>query len=475
MDKSLIKRLVDGARELKAEGREDLAGPLMDALRAVHGGDTDEARRLLVPALQQTPTSKFPWLAALHLAEDEESRQQAASRILELDPGDPDARAVATGTPPPLPGAAPPPLPGGPDDRVDSGEPGSVADDPQDLSAEELTLEPMAPDHPETTGTAGVTHTGTYEMFWDCEFCGAEKLLGKTHRYCPGCGAPQNPGKRYFPPPGEEVAVEDHRYVGADRVCGNCDTPNAAATEFCVSCGAPLTEAAEARRIQDGPPPEAPEPGKKSRKGLIGAALAGIAAVIGGLFFWTQDVSVSVAGHRWEREIKIEAYGPQSDSAWCDQMPASAYDVSRSREVRDHRRVPDGETCSSRRVDQGDGTYRTEQVCETKYREEPIYDDRCRYTVDRWDYARSVNVAGTDRDPHWPEFSLNGAGRSCHGCEREGDRVDRYILALSGEGETFDCSVDEALWQQAAPRSRWVMEVGAVMGEARCGSLEPAP
>jgi hypothetical protein len=28
----------------------------------------------------------------------------------------------------------------------------------------------------------------TYEMFWDCGFCGTTRLLGKTHRHCPGCG-----------------------------------------------------------------------------------------------------------------------------------------------------------------------------------------------------------------------------------------------------------------------------------------------
>jgi len=28
----------------------------------------------------------------------------------------------------------------------------------------------------------------TYEMLWDCRYCGTKKLLGKTHRHCLECG-----------------------------------------------------------------------------------------------------------------------------------------------------------------------------------------------------------------------------------------------------------------------------------------------
>src|SRR4029078_11427250 len=55
-----------------------------------------------------------------------------------------------------------------------------------------------------------------YEMIWDCKFCGQKKLLGLTHRFCAGCGAPQDPAARYFPPEHENVAVLDHPLRGAD-------------------------------------------------------------------------------------------------------------------------------------------------------------------------------------------------------------------------------------------------------------------
>ena len=70
-------------------------------------------------------------------------------------------------------------------------------------------------------------NVAVYEMFWDCASCGTSRLLGKSHRHCPACGAPQDPARRYFPAESEKVAVHDHRFVGVDRVCSACETANA--------------------------------------------------------------------------------------------------------------------------------------------------------------------------------------------------------------------------------------------------------
>ncbi len=95
--------------------------------------------------------------------------------------------------------------------------------------------------------TVSTTDRGTYQMLWDCPYCGSEKLLGLDHRHCPTCGAPQDPARRYFPSEADKIAVVDHRFSGADRVCPSCQTPNAATCEFCGNCGTPLSEAAEDR------------------------------------------------------------------------------------------------------------------------------------------------------------------------------------------------------------------------------------
>lgn len=95
------------------------------------------------------------------------------------------------------------------------------------------------------------TGSKTYEMLWDCRFCGTSGLLGLTHRFCPSCGAPQDPETRYFPDDDHKVAVEDHVYAGADRRCPACTTPNSAKSEFCGSRGGPLTDAAAVKAQQD--------------------------------------------------------------------------------------------------------------------------------------------------------------------------------------------------------------------------------
>lgn len=321
---------------------------------------------------------------------------------------------------------------------------------------------------------------GTYEMQWDCEYCGTGKLLGLTHRFCPNCGAAQNPDKRYFPAEKDKVAVKDHVYSGADKICPACSNPNGAKAGFCSQCGSPLSEAVSAKLHEDKPAAPKPAgnqtPSKKTGiKWLIItlAVLTGIAAL---LIFWTTEVALSVTGHSWEREIKIENYGPRSESAWCDQMPGDAYQVEKRREERSKRKIPDGETCRTERTDQGDGTYREVNKCVPKYRYEPVYDDRCYFSVDRWAYARSVKAEGKNKEPYWPKFSLKREG-VCKGCERAGDKKEALFLHLedSKNVKLYTCEVQNALWQSAQIKSHWQMEVGAITGGARCGSLQPLP
>lgn len=82
----------------------------------------------------------------------------------------------------------------------------------------------------------------TFEMLWDCPACGSTKLLGVTHRYCPGCGHPQDHERRYFPKAGERVPTA-YRGSTPDKVCEHCSTACGAADSNCMGCGAPLAGA----------------------------------------------------------------------------------------------------------------------------------------------------------------------------------------------------------------------------------------
>ncbi|MFA6318210.1 MAG: zinc ribbon domain-containing protein [Elusimicrobiota bacterium] len=328
-----------------------------------------------------------------------------------------------------------------------------------------------------------------YEMLWDCAFCSTRKLLGKTHRYCPNCGAPQDPGRRYFPSEAERVAVEDHEYHGADRLCVACRTANGAKTKFCVGCGGPM-EGAKSVALMSGGSAEGPDKAalaevasweqeqKSSKLRLfvkVGLGLVGcVALLLLALRLATKPVALVVTGHLWEREVDIESFRTVNETSWCDAMPLDAYGVSRSREVRSHESVADGEDCETVRKDRGDGTFSEAEECTTRYREEPVYDHRCRYSVDRWARARSETArGGLAETPAWPDVSLRREG-VCQGCEREGARRERYTVLFEGNGKGRSCVFGAERWRSFAPGSAWKGRVNALTG-LDCAKLEPRP
>ena len=319
-----------------------------------------------------------------------------------------------------------------------------------------------------------------FEMLWDCGYCGTLKLLGKSQRFCPKCGAPQDPERRYFPAPGEEVAVEDHVYVGADRICSACQSAMSARAVHCTQCGAPLEGAGEVKRIGEAPPP-LPLPAKAAPASrgivgcLVGAAVVAFLLVAGLLvsLLWKKEGETRVTGVSWQRSIVVEAFQPKRDSAWCDSLPREAYGVSRHREVRSQRRVAAGEDCRNVNVDRGDGTFTQRRECTPRYRDEPIYADRCDFTVDRWSESRRATAQGEGQvpAPRWPELSLRAG--SCRGCEREGRRMAAYKVALATSGnKRLECEVGEGEWPGFAPGSRWTVKLGVVTGSPDCKSLK---
>ncbi|MBZ0299531.1 MAG: zinc ribbon domain-containing protein [Anaerolineae bacterium] len=346
-----------------------------------------------------------------------------------------------------------------------------------------------------------------YEMLWDCKYCGTKKLLGKTHRFCPNCGAPQDDEARYFPSDDEKVAVKDHVFYGADVICPNCDTLNSANSQFCQQCGTPLTDAKKAELVSDdqvirdgekfestGPRDIAqeryeqkleaagltPKSKPKSRRGNLGliAILGGIGLVI--VFalvaiFWKRETTAYVTGHSWTREISIEEFAPRAQNAWCDAMPSDAYSVSRRSEVRSYRQIPDGEECSTRRVDNGDGTFSERRECRTKYRDEPVYDNMCYFTVNRWGYERSARAAGESlkEQPYWPDTQIRQTG-TCIGCEREGQRNADYLVHFRADQDEYTCNLDQPQWDSIPLESTWTFKVGVITNQPDCSTLARA-
>lgn len=326
-----------------------------------------------------------------------------------------------------------------------------------------------------------------FEMLWDCAYCGTRKLLGLSHRHCPACGGAQDPSSRYFPEAADKLAVGDHEFSGADRLCGACGAPSAAVASHCAGCGAALDAAREVARQPDvvsnadatsRANDETPRtvPASTPSRWRWPALAIGVAAIAIGLnlVYFEQDVSIELRGHSWERAIEIERFDAVEQSDWCDAMPRDAYSVRRSSEVRSHRKQPDGEVCSTQKSDRGDGTFREFETCQTRYKDVAVHDDQCRYSVDRWTTHRWVEAShrGQRPAPAWPEVTLADSGE-CRGCERAGNRREAYHLEFEFDGEIADCSVALAVWEKSSAGQRWAGQAGAFLSDLRCGSLAP--
>ncbi len=334
-----------------------------------------------------------------------------------------------------------------------------------------------------------------FEMLWDCGQCSTHGLLGKAQRHCPMCGAAQDPAKRYFPQAGKEVEAMGHQFVGADWRCTFCSAPNSAAAAFCVECGGPREGAKEVAHVRDpddsstatAAPPLLPvsvaqEPNVRSfgfpwLKAAMALLLVGV-ALLGYFFFSKHDESVQVIERTWSREIDVEQFTAVRGSDWCDALPWGAYQVARSREQRSTRQVADGQECHDVRTDKGDGTFGKTRECTTRYREEPVLDDKCSYRVNRWQVLRTTRSDGhAGQAPHWPTLGISsglGAGETL-GAQRPGNRRENYRAQLqSSQGKQWTCDLNPTSWGALSEGQSVQIKVRGT-GGADCSSLLSAP
>jgi hypothetical protein len=310
----------------------------------------------------------------------------------------------------------------------------------------------------------------TYEMMWDCEYCNTKKLLGLTQRFCPQCGAPQNPAKRYFPPDDEKVAVQDHKFVGADRTCPACKHPMSQACNNCSNCGSPLDGskqvAMQGEQVlgaggQWQPTAQAGAPAEKKSKlpMILGIIALAVVALIVVRCTMKRDAQMTVARHEWTREIHIEKYQEVDEKGPCSSVPSDARVKSRN--------TPEPK-CTTKKIDNGDGTFKEKKECD-----QPV--EQCSYTVNKWQRARSVKESGgLDKEPAWPVVNV----RSCTslGCEREAsERTEKYTVYFAEDGKKDELKCDfgeSSKWKSFEKGSKWKGKVHSLGGDLDCSSLQ---
>lgn len=309
---------------------------------------------------------------------------------------------------------------------------------------------------------------GSYEMLWDCSHCDTKKNLGRTHRHCPNCGAPQDETKRYFPSDAEKVAVKDHQFTGVDRQCGSCGTPQSARASHCGQCGAPLGDAKAVGLVTEKQPP------KKKRRLWILWVVAIALVLIFGLVWYAcirkREIAMQVTGHRWVTVQEIEEYREVMDEQWRDDVPSGAKALACRSKKRSSRAVPDGEDCSIVKRDRGDGTFEEVNQCKPRTRQEDVMDDWCTFRVERWTKIDELKKNGTGTTPVWADAPPADLFNTL-GARRPGPKRGIFTLELNDGKNARTCDVSEATWRKYSDGQQIKAKVRASSGEIVCSDL----
>ncbi|HAJ37447.1 MAG TPA: hypothetical protein DCL15_17400 [Chloroflexi bacterium] len=283
-----------------------------------------------------------------------------------------------------------------------------------------------------------------------CAFCGARNPANA--KTCKQCGADLTEGKARESGKVVGAYVAD---AGAVIKCAACGMDNPAAARQCVRCGAPLGKEPVAPVAAP-----TPVPARGTGQGLL--IFAGIAVVIvlalGWLVFAMFQTNTTVAtavDARWERSIAIMGQAPVRVSAWREQVPDGAANLSCRAEVRSTSDSPQPgarEVCGTPyTLDTGTGMGKVVQDCVYE-----IYDDYCTYTTLQWGVINTVVQRGSGLAATWPSANLRPG-------EELGQRSERYVCIVVANDREYTVELHNAAeFEQCQSGSKWNLTVNSL-------------
>lgn len=328
------------------------------------------------------------------------------------------------------------------------------------------------------------------EGAWDCPSCGRKRNRGPA-KFCGGCGAPRGADvKFYLPDDARVVTAADElakAQAGPDWTCAYCQGDNPADAGFCSGCGA--TKDGKPRPVisvvssGDAAPPPLPLASPKGEKIAKGCGIGCLSLLALMAVFWflgrPKEAELTVAGGRWERAIGIEAMKTVEEEAWEGEVPSGARVLSTRQEVHHQDKIRTGTQRKTRTVseevrtgtervkvgtkDLGNGYFEDEYEDrpvyqsrsheetyeEPVYREQPVYANKIRYEIDRWEPVRQAKISRQDRSPVWPELPEGALGPG----ERAGARRESYEVTFRGKDGKAHLwkAPSEAEWKRLEP------------------------
>jgi hypothetical protein len=277
----------------------------------------------------------------------------------------------------------------------------------------------------------------------------------------------------------------DMANAGADWFCAYCGASNRGDQAICKNCRAERSSDAKALEEEADPglPPEAaprpPPPKKRSGMvwkvilGVVGAGFCCFSSAVG-VAIWRDiphDTTGEITSTEWKRTLYQERFTRVTLEDWQDKLrpSPSRMPVNGTGEVagvenirgcvrqqRSTRKVADGTqrvcTTKSRKVACGTeekcrtrnkGNGFKEEICEdvtkycsesyedchneTRYRDEPVYDQKCDYDTYQWKEVTRREASGRDGEPpRWPELSASELDRL--------RREEKYTIKIAYDG-----------------------------------------
>jgi DNA-directed RNA polymerase subunit RPC12/RpoP len=339
---------------------------------------------------------------------------------------------------------------------------------------------------------------GYVELEWTCKRCGT--INPGMQRVCTNCGAPMGQGDKFDLPDEQKLITEQEKLeeakagpaiqcpycnvynpagakickqcggdiraglarqagqvLGAydtntapEKPCPFCNQPVKAGAQRCPNCGGSLVEAVQ--------PAAMPSTTKKTPRWLTVGGIALGLILVGAIIAFVvmnsrrKEITASVTDVHWQTSIEILALQPVQHSAWSDELPSEAQNVScrdEFKETSDDPAPNATEECGTPyTIDTGSGAGKVVQDCVYQ-----IYASYCKYTVEELAVIDTAVATGTDTNPYWPVVNLQSG-------EQEGNRLEQYSVNFSGEGQTYSYwAADASEFHRYAPGSEWALSV----------------
>lgn len=176
--------------------------------------------------------------------------------------------------------------------------------------------------------------------------------------------------------------------------------------------------------------------------GFLSLIVFGIGLVCFLLLYRTETTG-RVTGFQWQTGIDIQRYQTVREDDWSVPVGGRLVYTNWEYHYTSHTYVGSHEECNG---------YGENKSCYSvsDYRDDPVYDNKYYYDIDRWVFNRRPQAKGNDQKWYWPDVSDI---RTEHNPaqvddERASTRYSAFTVFFASEGKSYSLDVPEERWSK---------------------------